>query len=339
MKDYDRVLGCLYGMATGDSLGVPSSFQTREQIKQKWKWIDTFLPPEKGHIFHDGLKAGEYTDDTEQALALMHSFERNHKVVPFDVADEIMKWADRVKGKYASPLGPSTERALKAIKMGASIEESGIYANTNGAAMRIAPLGILHGLKGTSCEEMAKDVYLTCMPTHNTKVCVASACAIAWGVALCIRGETDIEKIIKETARAADIGEQYGHTVSAPSISKRILFLNDMVRDAEDPISMLDKIYDLFGGGDLAADSVPVALAMFVLGKGDVKTVNEYCVNLGGDCDTNGAMAGAMAGAMGGIDSVPKAWCQTIDDMNEADLKQEAQIIIDLYPVWQVANV
>ena len=72
ITQHERVLGCLYGMATGDALGVPSSFLTPEHIRRVWGWIDTFYPPEKGHIFHDGLNAGEYTDDTEQALALIN---------------------------------------------------------------------------------------------------------------------------------------------------------------------------------------------------------------------------------------------------------------------------
>lgn len=50
----ERTLGCLWAMACGDALGVPSSFLTPEQIKSKYGWIDTFYPPEKGHIFHDG---------------------------------------------------------------------------------------------------------------------------------------------------------------------------------------------------------------------------------------------------------------------------------------------
>ena len=33
---YDKVLGSLYGMATGDALGVPSSFLTPEHIKRVW---------------------------------------------------------------------------------------------------------------------------------------------------------------------------------------------------------------------------------------------------------------------------------------------------------------
>ena len=116
----ERTLGCLWAMACGDALGVPSSFLTPEQIKSKYGWIDTFYPPEKGHIFHDGLLAGEYTDDTEQSMALMNAYIRDKKVVPMSVVKEIIAWADRVKDKYASPLGPSTERALKNIAAGTS---------------------------------------------------------------------------------------------------------------------------------------------------------------------------------------------------------------------------
>ena len=85
----ERTLGCLWAMACGDALGVPSSFLTPEQIKSKYGWIDTFYPPEKGHIFHDGLLAGEYTDDTEQSMALMNAYIRDKKVVPMSVVKEI----------------------------------------------------------------------------------------------------------------------------------------------------------------------------------------------------------------------------------------------------------
>ena len=37
-----RVLGCLYGMACGDAMGVPSSFMSQNYIRKRWGWIDTF---------------------------------------------------------------------------------------------------------------------------------------------------------------------------------------------------------------------------------------------------------------------------------------------------------
>lgn len=339
MTNYERVLGCLYGMATGDALGVPSSFMTPDYIAKTWGWIDTFYPPEKGHIYHDGLKAGEYTDDTEQALALMKSFLRNKKVVPRDVVNEILAWADRVKDKYASPLGPSTEKALKAIRDGADLTLSGRYGNTNGSAMRISPVGIIHGLRGSSCEELVKDVYLTCLPTHNTTVCVSSAAAVAWGIAVCLQGETDMDTIIQETMRAAEIGKQYGYPIVSPSISRRIEWIYDMVKKAPDRESAMKEIYDYFGGGDVAAESVPVAIGLFALGKGDPKEVNEICVNFGGDCDTNAAMAGAMAGAMSGVDAVPEAWRDTIRRVNNISLETYAEEIIKMIPEWEVGQV
>lgn len=339
MTNYERVLGCLYGMATGDALGVPSSFMTPDYIAKTWGWIDTFYPPEKGHIYHDGLKAGEYTDDTEQALALMKSFLRNKRVVPRDVVNEILAWADRVKDKYASPLGPSTEKALKAIRDGADLTLSGRYGNTNGSAMRISPVGIIHGLRGSSCEELVKDVYLTCLPTHNTTVCVSSAAAVAWGIAVCLQGETDMDTIIQETMRAAEIGKQYGYPIVSPSISRRIEWIYDMVKKAPDRESAMKEIYDYFGGGDVAAESVPVAIGLFALGKGDPKEVNEICVNFGGDCDTNAAMAGAMAGAMSGVDAVPEAWRDTIRRVNNISLETYAEEIIKMIPEWEVGQV
>lgn len=337
ISPYERILGCLYGMATGDALGVPSSFQTISQIREKWGWIDTFYPPEPGHIFHDGLKAGEYTDDTEQALALIHSFARHKKVVPQDVANEIIKWAERVKDKYASPLGPSTERALKAIQNGIPIGESGRYGTTNGSAMRISPLGIIHGLRGSSLEELVRDVYMTCLPTHNTTVCISAAAAVAYGVALCIRGESNLDTVIDGTIRAAGDGEKYGNTVSAPSIGRRIAYICGITRKATNPKAVMEDLYAMFGGGDLAADSVPLAIGLFVLGKGDPKRVNEYCVNIGGDCDTNAAMAGAMAGAYAGVESVPLAWRLKIDEMNPANFDECTRKLIDVASEWEVA--
>ena len=96
---------------------------------------------------------------------------------------------------------------------------------------------------------------------------------------------------------------------------------------------------DLYAGMDLAADSIPVAIALFVLGKGDVKLVNEYCVNFGGDCDTNAAMAGAMAGACSGIATVPKEWVETINKVNNIDLSVYVPQLIELAKDWTVAQI
>ena len=319
---------------TGRSLILPDP----EQIKSKYGWIDTFYPPEKGHIFHDGLLAGEYTDDTEQSMALMNAYIRDKKVVPMSVVKEIIAWADRVKDKYASPLGPSTERALKNIAAGGDITVSGKWGNTNGSSMRIAPLGIIHGLRGSTLQELARDVALTDLATHNTRVCNAAATAIAWGVAQAMRGEENLDKIVDATIEAAAEGAKYGFSIPSPDIGMRIALACDIVRKAKDDQQALHDLYAMFGGGDLSADSIPSAIALFLLGKGDVKKTLEYCVNFGGDCDTNGAMAGAMVGAMAGIDAVPQVWRDKISEMNACNFAKDADEILALIPQWHVAS-
>lgn len=329
-----RVLGCLNGIGIGDALGVPSSFLSPTQIKANWGWIDTFYPPADDHIFHAGLKAGEYTDDTEQSLAVLNSYIRNCRVEPIDVVKEIMGWAKRVENKYASPLGPSTERALKAIVKGGDIQQTGRYANTNGSAMRIAPLGILHGLRESSLAELVEDVYLTGLPTHNTTVCNAAASAVAYGIALCIQGVTDIGHIIEGTIKAAEVGSQKGFSIVSPSVAKRIDFIYEMVLRSTDPRKTMQEMYDLFGGGDLAGDSIPVAIGLFALGKAVPKDVIEYSVNFGGDADTNGAIAGAMAGAYAGVEALPSAWIHTVAETNGVDFASYANQIFELVPKW-----
>ena len=334
LSNYDRVLGSLYGIATGDALGMPASFLRPEYIKEKFGWVNKMYDPEKGHIFHDGLHAGEVTDDTEQAIALIISFTRCKKVEPKDVVKEIVKWADRVRNKYAAPYGPSTERALKAIANGEDIRQTGKQGNTNGGAMRIAPLGIIHGLKESSLDELIQDVYLTCLPTHNTKVSNSAAAAVAYGVALAIRGVEDMDELISGMIEASIVAEKNGYAVTAPSIAKRIEVIYDVVKKSTDDEQTMLEIYDLFGGGDLSADSVPVAIGMFALAGGDPKKAIEFCANIGGDCDTNAAIAGAMAGAMKGVEAIPEEWRREVNRMNDLKLEFYTQEMLDLIPLW-----
>ena len=111
-----------------------------------------------------------------------------------------------------------------------------------------------------------------------------------------------------------------------------------MMHKLTDPIQKVTDAAQRFGGGDLSADSIPSAIALFLLGKGDVKKTLEYCVNFGGDCDTNGAMAGAMVGAMAGIDAVPQVWRDKISEMNACNFTKDADEILALIPQWHVAS-
>lgn len=65
--------------------------------------------------------------------------------------------------------------------------------------------------------------------------------------------------------------------------------------------------------------------------------MDEYCVNFGGDCDTNAAMAGAMAGAYSGMENIPEEWKRTIETVNHINFEKFAEEISETAPKWNTA--
>src|SRR5699024_3517961 len=93
-----------------------------------------------------GMPAGSVTDDTEQALIVAQLLlDGDGSVEPRSFAHALISWEeDMVARGSRDLLGPSTKAAISALQSGASPEEAGRNGTTNGAAMRVAPVGIAH---------------------------------------------------------------------------------------------------------------------------------------------------------------------------------------------------
>ncbi|MBK8021854.1 MAG: ADP-ribosylglycohydrolase family protein [Chloroflexi bacterium] len=334
----ERVIGALAGLAIGDSMGMPTSFYTPEQIRYEFGKVDSFHPPALAHQYHSGLRAGDVTDDTEQSLALIRSFHRHRRVDPYDIAQELLAWSRRVEGKYVSPLGPSTRRALEEIANGTPVQEAGRTGDTNGAAMRITPLGIVHGLRGSNIEELVSDVELACLPTHGTDIAISSAAAVAWAVAVCIQGATDTTQVIRAASEAAVLGRERGVKVVSPSVSRRLAWLIDSLSSNGSHESRAQEIYDFIGAGMASAETVPAALGLFYIAEGDPREAILLATNMGGDCDTTAAIAGAVAGAFAGQRAIPENWIATIEQVNNLDLSGVAAELIATAHAWHAAT-
>ena len=145
MPASDRARGALYGLAIGDALGMPAQMLSRQQITARWGSLLTgFEPAPPGHPIAAGLPPGAVTDDTEQAVLLARMLIKGHGTLdPEEWAAALIGWERDVaeRGSLAL-LGPSTKRALAAVLAGTPPEEAGQHGDTNGAAMRIPPVGI-----------------------------------------------------------------------------------------------------------------------------------------------------------------------------------------------------
>lgn len=137
-----RILGALYGQMLGDSLGMPSELWPRSRVRSHFGWIDRFLDGPQENSAACYFSAGQFTDDTSMALALADALlEANGKVVPELIARNVIRWVDSFDAFNKNILGPSSKVALREQKEGkpiSSLENNGV---TNGAAMRVSPLG------------------------------------------------------------------------------------------------------------------------------------------------------------------------------------------------------
>jgi poly(ADP-ribose) glycohydrolase ARH3 len=78
-------------------------------------------------------------------------------------------------------------------------------------------------------------------------------------------------------------------------------------------IEVIDAITSRYELSLRAIESVPAALAAFLLTRSFREAV-VLAVNLGGDTDTIGAMAGAVAGAYYGYDKIPQEWLSSLEN-------------------------
>ena len=144
-KTFNRALGALVGGALGDAMGMPTQLLSPAAIRAHYGFVDDFRDPTPDHPVSKGLVAGTITDDTEQTLLLGSILLASKGGLDHHAwVKALIGWEEEIKARGGYDLlGPSTKRAIDAINNGISPEEAGRYGDTNGAAMRIAPVASL----------------------------------------------------------------------------------------------------------------------------------------------------------------------------------------------------
>lgn len=312
-----RILGAFYGQALGDAMGMPSELWPRTRVKQHFGWIDRFLPgpAENNAACYFGRAA--FTDDTSMALALADAIMTHNGAINAEtIGANILQWAEDFDAFNKNVLGPTSKIALNAMKAGTPVSQLENNGMTNGAAMRVSPLGCL--LPARDLSTFIDDVALASSPTHKSDVAIAGATVIAWAVSRAIDGAkwTTIRDELPAIARAAQ--EKRVTTFSA-SIAARLELALNVVEQGRGVESTMQQIYDLVGTGTSTIESVPAAIAMVELAATDPNRCAILCANLGGDTDTIGAMAVAICGALHGIDGIDAALKGELDAANALD--------------------
>jgi len=322
-EKYNRILGCLVGVAAGDAMGMPTSMMSPETIRKYFpEYVTDFQTAPEGHLLHQGLIAGQVTDDTQQTLLVADSIIANRRVNPEDIAHRLIKWGEENHAFDSMLVGPSTLRALSAIRSGKSVKESGPTGDTNGAPMRIASVGIFG--KG-ELDKTVDAVEQACLATHNTNIAISGSSAIAMAIGCGISGEKDIDLIIEKALTAAEKGMQRGNIWYSASIIKRTQFALNIIANNSNKETKMRDLYDIVGGGVQISETVPLCLAVFKMANGNPVEAIGITTNLGGDCDTTSAIVGSICGAYSGISAFPEKWIEKLEEVNHVNFQFYAE--------------
>lgn len=324
-----RAAGALYGLAVGDALGMPTQSLPREQIVASYgALIDGFEPAPPDHPLAAGMPAGSVTDDTEQALLLARLLvEGGGRVDPAELARRLLAWEQSVRERGSLDLlGPSTRRAIAELLAGADIDLAGRLGATNGAAMRIAPVGV--AAPCADLDILVDRVVEASRVTHNTGVALAGAAAVAAAVSAGVDGAT-VPDAIALGAAAAQRAAGRGNWVAAADVSARIRWAAQLVAGLA-PEAAASVVYTLVGTSLAAQESVPAAFAVLAASPDDPWLACRLAASLGGDCDTIAAMTGAIGGACHGSAALPESARRTVAQVNDLRLDEVAEDLLAL---------
>jgi ADP-ribosylglycohydrolase len=315
-------LGALTGLAIGDALGMPTQSLSRNEIRARYGRLTGFEPGPPDQPIAPGMPAGSVTDDTEQAVLLGRLLvEGNGRIDPDRLAAELLAWEQDMRRRGSLDLlGPSTRAAVAAVAAGEPIGSAGRNGTTNGAAMRITPVGI-----ACPATVLVDRVVEASLVTHNTGVALAGAAAVAAAVSAGLDGDDPTTAAVA----AAEIAGTRGNWVAAADVATRIAWAVDLVAGLTEDAAA-DLIYRLVGTSVATQESVPAAFAVLAVCPDDPWRACLLAASLGGDCDTIAAMVGAIAGACHGTGGFPGSAVRTVTEVNDLALATLAEDLVGL---------
>lgn len=319
-----KIKSILEALAVGDALGMPTEFMTQADIDKVYPVIDRLLDPSISYT-HFELPFGSVTDDTEQNLYLAKAYVRAGEVTVENSAEALSNWiveCDAVAKKY---IGPSSLKALNAIREGMSPMDAGRSGTTDGGIMRTPALVLCAGTGDEA--HLLHCIRMGCIPTHHTSQAISAAAAYGFALRAAIEGKTK-EEILDAARHGAELGfASMDYVAAAPHCIRRLeKIMADMQADPSEE-NLRHLLYYVYGNGLESIDAFTVTMAVFLAKGEDVFGALKLCASLGGDTDTVGALVGALCAAYAGGHNIPQELLDTVVANNHLDLEQVAQDI------------
>jgi ADP-ribosylglycohydrolase len=325
----------ILGLVTGDALGVPVEFKSREELK---------INPVRdmtGFGTYD-VPAGSWSDDSSMALAELASLvelkkSENEKSTeseedtdffsgsePLIDLNDIMRrfaaWIDH--GEYtpqgeAFDMGTSCSTAIARFKEGKDVQScgsTGENSNDNGSLMRILPVCIYlwekQAASNLSDEETVGWIHQVSALTH-AHIRSMVACGIYY---FCVR-EILNNKLSKTEASLplmdllqTGVHKAFSFYFSQDNIPSKELYYYNRLRNLQ---SLADADVSTIFSSGYVVHTITAAFWCLITTTSYRECVLK-AVNLGNDTDTTAAVAGGLAGLYYAENQIPGEWLSRI---------------------------
>jgi len=286
---WSKYLGCMLGSALGDAIGELA-----------------FRFPEEGRL-RAAIAAApvlRYTDDTAMAIGLAESLAERGGLDPEHLGRTFHRHFNREPWRgYAS--GPPTIFQM-VEKSGLTYEEAarslsgGQGSLGNGAAMRIAPLGLFYH----DAPDLYNQAVAAAALTHAHPLAQDGAAVQAAAVAMAVRLDPQKpfprDNFLRRLLKLAKTSE----------IKRKLSLVKTLLKGkvpGPDAARVLGKSVRI-------DESLPFAIYAFLSQPHSFEDCLLGAVLNGGDRDTLGAMAGALSGAYLGVTAITALWREKLEN-------------------------
>jgi len=351
-------------MAIGNALGAPAGGLSKEESRERFGTLQTYEDSfdleefaesaadmddrDKTYKVSRWLPKGTYTDDTQQALILCESLimERGYNSETF--AELLCKFSQPRGRNFRFGIyrgaGRSFRDSIRLLEDGAETRLAGQPSSSNGAAMRVAPLGVFYS---EDLDALKSHVIEQSVLTHRDVMAVAAAQAIAHLVALVLPMRSTpnpselLVQLLEHVRQAEELAAETGADFITNLESAKDGFSKALARVAdyldlelEEGISKIGEYAEstsdrpgIGGTGGYVLSSVVTSIYIFLKNVGTFERAVVAAINQGGVSDTIGAIVGAISGALHGTNSLPARLIRGVTNAKDIELK--AKMLVD----------
>jgi len=286
-----HIIGCLLGVAVGDSLGLPYEGVSRARSPR------LLGRPDRQRLF---FGRGMVSDDTEHTCMVAQSL----IATGGDLDRFTLQFARRLRWwllLLPAGVGLATLKASLKLWCGASPKTSGVFSAGNGPAMRAAIFGAVFD----DVDRMLEYVRASSRITHSDPKAEWGAVAVAMAAYMARQ-----EAVVAPTVyvdQVADLLDPDGDELTA------------LLREAAVSVAENQSTQDFAkhlglarGVSGYTFHTVPVVIHAWLSNQHDFRGAVTSVIECGGDADTTAAIVGGIVGTGVGEEGIPTGWIDSI---------------------------